>query len=214
MDSSQEFFTSSLDELRRIELDARRTTSLDELRASFERVQVLRRLHPNDFDLQLFISEVQEQILERARELRSEPRQPRASVPMTENTGRLPRGAPAARTPAAPQAPAELAEPMEPPPGVERVDIKTWQRAIWIGLFFCVIVLSAFWYLIMTARRLYFSPAGYCRTDGRSSEQWSKEACHCRTHRASRRVHQARRTALYRLGAGHGNHRRECARKN
>jgi hypothetical protein len=159
VDSSQETFTSSLDELRRIELDARRTTSLDDLRASFERVQVLRRLHPDDFDLQLFIAEVQEHIIDRARELRAEPLARRASVLMTDNPGRLVANPPAANNGTEPEAHTEPAEPMEPPPGVERVDMKTWQRAIWIGLFFCVIVLSAFWYLIMTARRLYFMPS-------------------------------------------------------
>ncbi|HEX4229121.1 MAG TPA: hypothetical protein VHZ07_10650 [Bryobacteraceae bacterium] len=159
MDSSQEIFTSSLDELRRIELDARRTTSLDYLRASFERVQVLRRLHPDDFDLQLFIAEVQEHIIDRARELRAEPLAPRASVLMTDNPPRLVPNPPAAKNGTEPPAPVERSEAMEPPPGVERVDMKTWQRAIWIGLFFCVIVLSAFWYLIMTARRLYFMPS-------------------------------------------------------
>ncbi|HWF45416.1 MAG TPA: hypothetical protein VG168_00300 [Bryobacteraceae bacterium] len=158
MDSSQEIFTS-LDELRRIELDARRATSLDYLRASFERVQVLRRLHPDDFDLQLFIAEVQEHIIDRARELRAEPFVPRASVLMTDNPGRLAAEPPAARNGTEPPAAAEPSESMETPPGLERVDIKTWQRAIWIGLFFCVIVLSAFWYLIMTARRLYFMPS-------------------------------------------------------
>ena len=159
MDSSQEIFTSSLDELRRIELDARSSTSLDYLRASFERVQVLRHLHPDDFDLQLFIAEVQDHIIDRARELRAEPLLPRASVLMTANPGRLVADhRPPSKT-SPPQPPEEIPEAIEPPPGVERVDMKTWQRAIWIGLFFCVIVLSAFWYLIMTARRIYFMPS-------------------------------------------------------
>ncbi|HEX4808955.1 MAG TPA: hypothetical protein VH325_08500 [Bryobacteraceae bacterium] len=158
MDSSQEIYTSSLDELRRIELDARRSNSLDHLRASFERVQMLRRLHPDDFDLQLFIAEVQDHIIERARMLREEPLIANASVLMTDNPGRLvPESHPTPKN-AAPLPPEERPDVAEAPPGVERVDIKTWQRAIWIGLFFCVIVLSAFWYLIMTARRLYFTP--------------------------------------------------------
>ncbi|MGC2661969.1 MAG: hypothetical protein WA324_28750, partial [Bryobacteraceae bacterium] len=157
---SQETHTSSpIDELRRVELDARRTTSLDYLRSSFDRVQAMRRLHPDDFDLQVLIAEVQDRIIERARQLREEPMPSRAAVLMSDNPGRL---AVDSHPPKNAELPPELAETPETtdaPPGVERVDIKTWQRAIWIGLFFCVIVLSAFWYLIMTARRLYFTPS-------------------------------------------------------
>ena len=160
MDSSQEIHTSSpIDELRRVELDARRTTSLDYLRSSFERVQAMRRLHPDDFDLQVLIAEVQDRIIERARQLREEPMPSRAAVLMSDNPGRLGVDSHSSKNAELPPELAETPESPDAPPGVERVDIKTWQRAIWIGLFFCVIVLSAFWYLIMTARRLYFTPS-------------------------------------------------------
>ena len=68
MDRSQHTF-SSLDELRQIQFDARRSNSLENLRDYFQRVQSLRRNHVDDFDLQLLIAEVQEEIIERARVL-------------------------------------------------------------------------------------------------------------------------------------------------
>ena len=155
MDSSRQT-DASIDELRRIELEARQSRSLDDLRAFFDRVQLLRRSHPNDFDLQLFVAEVQERIIERGRFLRSEP----ASVLLSDNPSRL-------ITDELQPSPFDEASsddnsagyPRETPAGVERLDEKTWQRATYIGLFFTVIVLAAFFYLIQTARRLNFPPA-------------------------------------------------------
>ena len=71
MDSSQ-YTYSALDELKYIQFEARRSRSLDDLRLYFERVQNLRRSHTDDFDLQVFIAEIQEQIIDRARLLREE----------------------------------------------------------------------------------------------------------------------------------------------
>jgi hypothetical protein len=116
---------SSVEELRQIQFQTERSQSVDELRQYFDRVQELRRKHLDDFDLQLFIADVHEQIVERARSLReqgtTDDRNAQASVPL--------------------------------PPHVERLDQKTWQRAAFIGLFFAVLILAAFFYLIQAARK-------------------------------------------------------------
>ncbi len=101
--------------------------------------RALRRSHPDDFDLQLELADLQELVIGRARALREgdEPPSPapeRRSSPLNEDA-------------------AEIA------PEVERLDAKNWQRAIYIGLFFAVILFAAFFYLIQTARRLNMTPA-------------------------------------------------------
>ena len=131
--------TYSLDELRRIEDEASRARSLEQLRPVFERLQHLRRLTIDDFDLQLKIADVQDLIVERGRNLR----EGAVLAPTASST--------TGATNAADAPPDEMPEP---PPGVERLDAKSWQRAIYIGLFFTVIILAALFYLINTARRL------------------------------------------------------------
>ncbi|MGH9584821.1 MAG: hypothetical protein ACRD4O_18015, partial [Bryobacteraceae bacterium] len=126
----------SLDELRQIQLLARRSQSIDELRQYFERVQSLRRTHLDDFDLQVFIAEIHEEIVERARALRDE------------NEGTPYGGELAARIP-----PRSGAEPGPVSSGPEPLDPKTWRHAMFIGLFFTVVVLAAFFYLIQAARK-------------------------------------------------------------
>ncbi|MGH9621162.1 MAG: hypothetical protein ACRD45_15835, partial [Bryobacteraceae bacterium] len=61
---------SALEELRQIQSLARRSQSAAELREYFERVQSLRRAHLDDFDLQIVIADVHEEVVERARALR------------------------------------------------------------------------------------------------------------------------------------------------
>ncbi len=151
MDSSQETF-SSLDEVRQIRSRVRRSISLEELRDTFDRVKGLRRAYSDDFDGLLALSELQSEIIERAREVREErvslkwfddePVPPREGVRRKPSTAALP-----------PPPVAEI------PPEVERLDAKNWQRAIYIGLFFAIILFTAFFYLIQTARRLNLSPA-------------------------------------------------------
>ncbi len=133
MDRSQHTY-SSVDELRQIQFDARASTSLEDLRKYFERVQNVRRSHVEDFDTQLAVAEVQEEIIERAR-LLGEPPRPRLESEIA--------GSDAA----------------EIPPEVPRVDTKTWQRATYLAIFFTLIVCAAFFYLIQTARKLNIAPA-------------------------------------------------------
>ncbi len=138
MDRSQRV-QSPAEELRRIESEARRSASVDQLRRSYERLQSLRRSHPDDFDLQIQLAEVQEFVISRARALR--------------DGGEFPPAVPQGRSERLNEDAAEIS------PEVERLDAKNWQRAIYIGLFFAVILFAAFFYLIQTARRLNMTPA-------------------------------------------------------
>ncbi len=141
MDRSQHTH-SPVDELRRIEIDARRSTSLDDLRQHFERIQTIRRSHPDDFDLQIRLSEIQELVIGRARFLRDEGQ-----------SSSVAEGVSGSRRSLLSEDAAEIS------PEMERLDAKNWQRAIYIGLFFAVILFAAFFYLIQTARRLNMTPA-------------------------------------------------------
>ncbi len=150
MDRSQHTY-SSLDELRQIQFDARQSTSLDELRDYFRRVQSLRRAHADDFDVQLLIAEVQEEIIDLARPLREKPAEA-ASIYLEENPGtHLVRRSGAAHSP--------QAEAAEISPETPRIDTKTWQRATYLALFFTLIIAAAFFYLIQAARKINFPAA-------------------------------------------------------
>jgi PEGA domain len=144
---SSKYTYSALDELKYIQFEARQSRSLDDLRHYFERVQNLRRSHTDDFDLQVFIAEIQEQIIDRARLLRE------ASAPVLVNE-ELPqtsdRIAPTARR-------EELVPAPEIPPEVHRLDAKSWQRSIYLALFFTFIICAAGFYLIQAARKLNFA---------------------------------------------------------
>ena len=130
---------SSLDELRQIQFEARQSSSLDQLRRYFDRLQSLRRAYVDDFDLQLVIAEVQEEIIERGRLVREE------AAAFT-----------SAANPATARAEAS-SDPVEIPPDVQRLDTKTWQKALYLALFFTIIVLAGFFYLVQTARKLNFT---------------------------------------------------------
>ncbi len=106
------------------------SSSLDELRHYFDRLQTLRRAYVDDFDLQLVIAEIQEEIIGRGRLLRE---------------GTEPAATPPAK------------EPVEIPPDVHRLDSKTWQKALYLSLFFAIILFAAFFYLVQTARKLNFT---------------------------------------------------------
>jgi hypothetical protein len=151
VDRSQNTF-SSLEELRHIREEVARTHSLENLRDYFDRVQTLRRTYVGDFDLQIIISEVQEEIIERARRLRE------GSVPVAKDNGHV-------RTEPEPDEPRlvhrrdpeEQFEAGDVPPDVQKLDAKTWQRATYLALFFALILFAAFFYLVQTARRLNFA---------------------------------------------------------
>ncbi len=151
MDRSQNTF-SSLEELRHIREEVARTQSLEYLRDYFDRVQTLRRTYVGDFDLQIIISEVQEEIIERARRLRE------GSVAVAKDNGHV-RSEPEAQEPRLVhrREPDEQFETGEVPPDVQKLDAKTWQRATYLALFFALILFAAFFYLVQTARRLNFA---------------------------------------------------------
>jgi hypothetical protein len=144
---SSKYTYSALDELKYIQFEARRSRSLDELRHYFERVQNLRRSHSDDFDLQVFIAEIQEQIIDRARLLREES----APVLVSEESPRT--------SDVLPSAPGhdDHVSTIEVPPEVHQLDAKSWKRAIYLALFFTFIICAAGFYLIQAARRLNFA---------------------------------------------------------
>ncbi len=147
MDRSQHTYSeSALDELRQIQQEARQTDSLDYLRHYFERVQHLRRVYPDDFDLQLAIAQVQEEIIDHARRLRGEIELPPPAPPQQY-----------APPPSAEQSD-EAVETAEASANVQKLDAKTWQRATYLALFFALLLFFAFFYLVQTARRLNQTP--------------------------------------------------------
>jgi len=139
VDRSQQTL-SALDELRQIQFEALQSSSLDDLRDYFERVQQVRRANSDGFDVQVLAAEVQEQVIERARFLRE------GSQAAAGKNG-------------SPRVVSEQPPAVEIPPEVQRLDSKTWQRATFLGLFFTIILCAAFFYLIQTARRLNLTPA-------------------------------------------------------
>jgi len=148
VDRSQDTF-SSLDELKHIREEVSRTHSLEDLRDHFDRVQSLRRTYVGDFDLQIIISEVQEEIIERARRLRESAAQPKedGNVHAEAQEPRLVQR----------KDPEEHFEGTDVPADVQKLDAKTWQRATYLALFFALILFAAFFYLVQTARRLNFT---------------------------------------------------------
>ena len=130
MDPAQQT-ASAVDELRQIRLDARKTRSVDGLRRQFERLQSIRRMHVDDFDVQVSVAETHQEIIERARTLRGASATNEDPFPQQEESGAA-----------------------EIPPEVPRLDLKSWQRAVGLALFFTVLVLTAFFYLIQSARKL------------------------------------------------------------
>lgn len=140
--------SSILDELRQIQHEVRRARTLDDLRFYFDRVQMLRRTHSDDFDLQIAISEVQEQVVEKGRQLREAAGS--AQQEQSDSGARL------VRHPAPVDKADEVAGETAETPGVQKLDQKTWQRATYLALFFALILFFAFFYLVQTARRLNF----------------------------------------------------------
>jgi hypothetical protein len=132
--------------LKYIQFEARQSRSLDDLRHYFERVQNLRRSHTDDFDLQVFIAEIQEQIIDRARLLREQS----APILASEHQPASSDGTPSAT----------LHEENVTPAEVHRIDAKSWQRSIYLALFLTFIICAAAFYVIQAARKLNFPPEG------------------------------------------------------
>lgn len=125
-----------LSELEQIRAEVRRCRSVDDLRWYFERLRVIRSENPDHFELLVAVSTLQNEIVELARELQAGSG---ISVPVAERH-------------------AAAADPIETAPDVQRLDPKTWQRTLYLALFFGLLLFAAFFYLIQTARRLNLTP--------------------------------------------------------
>ncbi len=139
--------SSVLDELRQIQAEVRRTRTLDDLRFYFDRVQILRRTHAEDFDLQMSIAETHDQVIERGRQLRE-------AVPA--KPGFLSEAPRPGVDPILVERPQDDDSELADTGAVQRLDAKTWQRATYLALFFALLLFFAFFYLVQTARRLNF----------------------------------------------------------
>ena len=170
MDRSQPTI-STRDSLDKIRQQTRQTTSVEALRQQFEHLQALRRQSLDDFDLQVMIGDIHQEIIDRARSLRGDVSEPEAApadhsvifqAAIAAQEG-LPPIAVEPPKPVPPPAflrapnPAAISEPSdaaEIPPEVTRVDPKSWQMILGLTAFICVIVLVGFFYLIQSARKL------------------------------------------------------------
>lgn len=135
---------SALDELRQIQSEARAATSLDDLRYCFDRIQAIRYARPDDFETQLLLSEVQEEVIARARAIRSGFVTP------------LPESRPVTPAPSKTKLPPE--EVAEIPADIPKVDPKTVKWAFYLAAIFTAAILASFFYLIQTARRINMTP--------------------------------------------------------
>jgi hypothetical protein len=152
-----QYTSSPLEELRRIEAEIHRAKSVEDLRVLFDRLNSIRRTFIDDFDVQLAIGDVQQEIVDRGRVLHDTPFDPhRHSPPPPPSRQKAdvflqeepPRENPAEPIPASP--------PENVEPNVHAIDARTWKRATYIGAFIALIVLAVFFYLVQSARKLNF----------------------------------------------------------
>jgi hypothetical protein len=153
VDRSQETLPA-LDELRLIRQEARHTRSLNVLRRQFDRLQNIRRLYIDDFNMQVLVADIHQEIVERARYLRGE--SPTTALTPEETYDLFPEELPPTHQTASSSAFNDQPEAAEIPPEVPRLDPKTWQIAVGLAVFLTVLVLAAFFYLIQTARKINF----------------------------------------------------------
>ncbi len=142
----------SLDELKQIQDEARSSNSLSNLRTYFDRVQELRRIHSGNFDVQLVAAEAQEEIIERARDLRS-----RSETLEAEDSFIKPSTAQRAG-----ERQAEEVDDFGEASHTEthQENRQSWRRATYLALFLTAVILIVFFYLIQTARHINLeSPA-------------------------------------------------------
>lgn len=152
-----QYTSISKDELRRIEGEAQRAESVDDLRALFDRLQAIRRTYIDDFDVQLAISHVQQSIVERGRVLTERGHDYQQGFDFELPTAGAAM-APPDREERPPSHESRAArEERELPPHVQKIDDHTWKRATYIGAFLAIILFAVFFYLIQTARRFNFA---------------------------------------------------------
>ncbi|MBV8810542.1 MAG: hypothetical protein JO033_17875 [Acidobacteriaceae bacterium] len=135
--------------MTQIQMEVRRSQSLGELRRYFDRVQELRLAHAGDFDIQLRVAEVQDEIIQRAKTLRGQS----AAIYLAENPGDdsltdAPKTNAEEKSLDAAEIPSELRE----------IDKRSWKRAIFLALFSTFIICAAFFYLIQAARKKFYLP--------------------------------------------------------
>ncbi len=168
MDRSQQN-SSTLDDLRQIQNDARNSDSLEHLRYYFERVQDMRRTNEDNFELQIEIARVHDDIIDYARRLRDRA-QPQPVSELSAVAPVLIYG----EKPDSESSGGELADAGEIPPSVQKLDAKTWQLATYLALFFAVLLFAAFFYLVQSARRLNLTPNEVAREQAPNPSPTSK----------------------------------------
>jgi len=142
---------TSLDELRQIQDEVNSSHSLRQLRSYFERVQELRRIHSGNFDVQLIVAEAQEQIIERARDLRGRGVHDDGDAFERDALTHGPLGTAVAPEP-------EAVEEQPGTIGTLSPDSKSWRRATILALVLTGVICVVFFSLIQTARRINLPP--------------------------------------------------------
>lgn len=182
MDQSQQT-NSTRESLRKIRQDTRHTRSLEVLRQNFEQLQNIRRQSMDDFDLQVMIGDIHQEIVDRARYLRGDaPAAPAAKEDHSVIFQAKPAETKAPEPPAAVSAtpaPPPPVEPVTPPPApaptqidaaeippeVTRIDPMSWKRTVWLAAFLCAIVLAGIFSLIQFARKANFPEDNRTQTE-------------------------------------------------
>ncbi len=130
---------AALDQLKSVRSNLAGARSLEDVRDLFDYVQSIRRTFAGDFDLQLAAAEVQEEIVDRGRQFKHD-----APAPQTQE-----------RRPVSSFEGDEAVDPrVAAAPEAVELDAKSWQRALYVGGFFAILLFAAFFYLIQMARRL------------------------------------------------------------
>jgi hypothetical protein len=192
VDRSQQT-NSTRDSLRKIRQETRQTRSIETLRQYFEQLQDIRRHTLDDFDLQVMIGDIHQEIVDRARYLRGETPTPTSApddhsvifqAPVAARMAQpAPPPAAVSEIPTPPvtatsEAPlpmvlpkrrkvtdADSADAAEIPPEVTRIDQRSWRTIVWLAVFLCGIMLAGFFYLIQTARKLNFPDENGAKTE-------------------------------------------------
>jgi hypothetical protein len=133
-----EDIATALQELKWIEARIDEAQNLESLRTLYQRVQTVRRSFPDEFDLQLIVADLQEQIVDRGRRFREN---------SDEGHKEQARAAPGAQ-----------AESAAPAPEAVEMDATNWKRAVYVGAFFAFLMFAAFFYLVQMARKLNITP--------------------------------------------------------
>jgi len=128
---------TALQELKWVETRIDEAQDLESLRSLYQRVQTVRRSFPDDFDLQVFVADLQERLIDSGRRFRE-----------NQDAGRSEMGAGAGNT-----------APESAPPEAVEMDATNWKRAVYVGLFFAFLLFAAFFYLVQMARKLNIAPA-------------------------------------------------------